>query len=91
MLDRDQVRVERNGSRIDLTPREYKLLECLMRSPATPCSRGMLQREVWGDKDASASNVVDVYMKYVRDKVDLPGMPKLIHTVRGVGYVVREI
>ncbi len=91
LLDRHQMRVERNAQRIELTPREYKLLECLMRSPATPCSRAMLQREVWGDKEASGSNVVDVYMKYVRDKVDLPGMPKLIHTVRGVGYVVREI
>jgi DNA-binding response OmpR family regulator len=89
-LDRDQMRVERSGSRLELTPREYKLLECLMRSPATPCSRDLLQREVWGEKETASSNVVDVYMKYVRDKVDLPGMLKLIHTVRGVGYVVRE-
>lgn len=90
MLDRDQMRIERSGRRIELTPREYKLLECLMRSPAIPCSRDLLQREVWGEKDNAASNVVDVYMKYVRDKIDLPGMSKLIHTVRGVGYVIRE-
>ena len=92
LLDRNQMHVERSGRRIELTPREYGLLECLMRSPATPCSRSMLQREVWGEKETTgSSNVVDVYMKYVRDKVDLPDMPKLIHTVRGVGYVVREL
>ena len=91
LVHRDELRVERDGKRIDLTPREYNLLEYLMRTPKTPVSRAVLLREVWGMEQGGATNIVDVYMKYVRDKVDLPGMPPLIRTVRGLGYVVSEL
>ena len=90
VLHRDQVRVTRNGQRIDLTPREYSLLEYLMRTPRVPVSRTVLLQEIWGADTESGTNVVDVYMKYVRDKIDLPGMSKLIRTVRGIGYAVSE-
>ena len=90
LLDRDGMRVERGGKRLDLTQREFALLEYLMRTPRTPVPRSALLQNIWGNKDEMSSNIVDVYMKYVRDKVDLPGLPKLIHTIRGVGYVVSE-
>ncbi len=90
VVHRDQLRVTRNGQRVDLTPREYSLLEYLMRTPGVPVSRLVLLQEIWGTATESGTNVVDVYMKYIRDKVDLPSMAKLIRTVRGVGYAVSE-
>ncbi len=90
LLNREEMRVERSGRRLDLTQREFALLEYLMRTPRTPVTRSVLLKNVWGEKEEMSSNIVDVYMKYVRDKVDLPGCPKLIHTIRGVGYVVSE-
>ncbi len=91
VLDREKITVMRGEHRIDLTQREYSLLEYLMRTPQLPVSRAVLLQEVWGTATAdTATNVVDVYMKYVRDKVDLPGLPKLIRTVRGIGYAVSE-
>ena len=87
-LFREEHRVERNGRRVELTPREFSLLEFLMREPGTPVSRATLMQEVWGVELESATNVVDVYMKYLRDKVDCEDEIKLIRTVRGVGYVV---
>jgi DNA-binding response OmpR family regulator len=89
-LLRDERRVERNGRRIDLTPREFAILEFLMRSPGRPVTRATLLEEVWNMPPDPTTNIVDVYMKYVRDKVDLPGEPKLTHTVRGVGYELRS-
>lgn len=92
LLNRIELRVTREGRRVDLTPREYSLLDLLMRSPGTPVLRSALLKEIWGeDTSRNSSNVVDVYLKYLRDKIDLPGLPKLIHTVRGVGYVIREL
>ncbi len=92
VVNRSALRVTREGERVDLTPREYSLLELLMRSPGIPVSRTTLMKEVWGeDITSGSSNVVDVYMKYLRDKIDLPGLQKLIRTVRGVGYVISEL
>jgi len=88
-LNRELRRVERNGRRIELTPREYAILEFMMRHEGRPVSRATLQEEVWNMQADSSTNIVDVYMKYVRDKVDLPGERKLTHTVRGVGYELR--
>jgi len=88
-LYRDEHRVERNGRRIELTPREFAILEVLMRNPGRPVSRAALLEEVWNTSSGSATNIVDVYVKYVRDKIDLPGEVKLTHTVRGFGYEVR--
>jgi DNA-binding response OmpR family regulator len=90
IMYRDQHRVERNGRRIDLTPREFAILDVLMRNAGRPVSRATLLEEVWNTSSSeSATNIVDVYMKYVRDKIDLPGEPRLTHTVRGFGYELR--
>ena len=86
---RDERRVERNGRRIELTPREYAILDVMMRNSGHPVSRAALLEEVWNTSSESSTNIVDVYMKYVRDKIDLPGEPKLTHTVRGFGYELR--
>ena len=90
VLNRPERRVSRDGQRIELTGREYSLMEYLMRTPRIPVTRTVLLKEVWGPGFAASTNVVDVYMKYVRDKVDVNGKPKLIRTVRGVGYAVSE-
>ncbi len=89
-LYREERRVERNGRRIDLTPREFSILEFMLRQVGRPVSRATLFEEVWHLPHQPSSNVVDVYMKYVRDKVDGPGEQKLTHTVRGFGYEFRE-
>jgi DNA-binding response OmpR family regulator len=89
---RDQRRVERNGRRIDLTPREFAILDVMMRNAGQPVSRATLLEEVWNMSSSdSSTNIVDVYMKYVRDKIDLPGEPRLTHTVRGFGYELRFV
>lgn len=88
---RDERRVERNGRRIELTPREYAILDMLMQNAGRPVSRARLLEEVWNMAPESSTNIVDVYMKYVRDKIDLPGEPRLTHTVRGFGYELRAI
>jgi len=85
-LHREEHRVERNGRRIDLTPREFAILDYLMRNVGRPVSRTSLFEEVWKAPFDPSTNIVDVYMKYVRDKVDGPGEHKLTRTVRGIGY-----
>jgi DNA-binding response OmpR family regulator len=89
-LNREERRVERNGRRIDLTPREFAILDVMMRNAGKPVSRATLLNEVWNQGGEPATNIVDVYMKYVRDKVDLPGERRLTHTIRGFGYELRE-
>jgi DNA-binding response OmpR family regulator len=89
-LHREERRVERNGRRIDLTPREFAILEFMMRNVGRPVSRATLSEEVWNTPHDPSTNIVDVYMKYVRDKVDRPGETKLTHTIRGIGYELRE-
>jgi len=86
---REERRVERNGRRIELTPREYAILDIMMQNAGRPVSRATLLEEVWNMSTESSTNIVDVYMKYVRDKIDLPGEPRLTHTVRGFGYELR--
>ena len=88
VLNRESTIVKRGDRRIELTQREFALLENLMRIPDVPVSRAHLLKEIWGATCDPSTNVVDVYMKYVRDKVDLPGLPKLVRTVRGTGYMV---
>lgn len=89
-LLRDERRVERNGRRIDLTPREFAILEVMMRNAGRPVSRATLLEEVWNMPAEPSTNIVDVYMKYVRDKVDHPGERRLTHTIRGFGYELRD-
>ena len=83
--------VTRDGRRIDLTTREFELLEYLVRHKGTLVSREMLARDVWGETERCTplDNVIDVHMARVRKKVDASGQ-RLIHTVRGVGFIVRE-
>jgi two-component system response regulator MprA len=81
----------RRGVRVlDLTPQEFRLLEYLVRNPAVVLSRVRLLDAVWGYDARTASNVVDVYVGYVRRKLEQDGAARLIHSVRGVGYVLRE-
>jgi len=89
-LDRETRRIERNCRRIDLTPREFAILEVMMRTPGCPVTRTTLLDLVWNTTGEPSTNIVDVYVKYVRDKVDGRGEPRLIHTIRGIGYEIRE-
>lgn len=87
ILDRDQCHVERDGRIIALTPREYALLEFLVENPGKILSRVQLTQAVWNTTSETNTNIVDVYIKYLRDKLDGQHDHKLIRTVRGMGYI----
>jgi DNA-binding response OmpR family regulator len=89
VLHRDQCRVERDGKNIDLTPREFALLEYLMQNAGKTMSRAMLTQQVWNMPAEANTNIVDVYIKYLRDKIDGEHDEKLIRTVRGMGYLLQ--
>jgi len=82
-------RVTRSGKEIALTPKEFALLEYFMRNPERPLSRTSIAEKVWDIQFDSDSNVIDVYVNMLRKKIDHPFEKKLIHTVVGVGYVLR--
>ena len=82
--------VRRGGHRIDLTAKEYALLEYLACSPGRVFSRTMILNHVWDQSFEGVTNIVDVYVRYLRRKMDEPYPVKLIHTVRGVGYCIRQ-
>jgi len=88
-LDRVQRIVERSGLRIELTAKEFALLEYLMRNAGRDVTRSMIIEHVWNLTFDTTTNVVDVYINYLRRKVDDGHAVKLIHTVRGVGYAVK--
>jgi DNA-binding response OmpR family regulator len=88
-LNRLSRRVERDGREIDLRPREFALLELLMRNPGRVVSKTMILSHVWGYDFDPGSNVVDVLVFRLRDKIDRGFSPALLHTVRGVGYVLK--
>jgi two-component system, OmpR family, copper resistance phosphate regulon response regulator CusR len=92
VLDVPSRRVTRDGEAIDLTPREYELLEYLVRHRGTIVSREMLARDVWKEPERGTplDNVIDVHVTRLRKKVDQGFPVKLIHAVRGVGFLVRE-
>jgi DNA-binding response OmpR family regulator len=75
-----------SGSEVDLTPREFALLRYLMAHPRVVLPKQDLLDHVWGDNDAADHNVVQVYVSALRRKIDAPGQPSLIETVRGIGY-----
>lgn len=85
-LDRVQHLVTRAEKQIELTPKEFTLLEYLMRNADRPLTRAMIIEHVWDLSFDSFTNVVDVYINYLRNKVDRGSAKKLIHTVRGLGY-----
>jgi len=89
-LDRLTQQVKRAGKRIDLTGKEYALLEYLMLNAGRVLSRNMIIEHVWDQSFDGLTNIVDVYVRHLRNKVDEGFESKLIHTVRGVGYTVRE-
>jgi DNA-binding response OmpR family regulator len=89
-LNRLTQQVRRGGLRIDLTAKEYALFEYLLCSPGRVFSRTMILNHVWDQSFEGVTNIVDVYVRYLRKKVDEPFPLKLIHTIRGVGYCVRE-
>jgi DNA-binding response OmpR family regulator len=82
--------VKRGGKRIDLSAREYSILEALIRNAGTVMSREKIESSVWNYDYEGGTNVIDVYIRYLRKKIDDDFDTKLIHTVRGVGYVLRE-
>jgi DNA-binding response OmpR family regulator len=89
-LDTTTRVAHRGGRSIELTTREYRLLEFLMRSTGRICARMMILEKVWDYDFDPGSNIVDVYVRKLRDKIDSGFEPKLLHSVRGVGYVMKE-
>lgn len=87
-MDLMSRRVVRAGVELDLSQREFQLLEFLLRHKDNVVSREMLARDVWHEPNV-LTNVIDVYVNLVRKKIEKPDLPQLIHTVRGVGYVLR--
>jgi len=89
-LDPVSHKVWRGGNEIDLTAKEYGLMEYLVRNPNTVLSRAMIAEHVWDYAFDSFTNIIDVYVNYLRKKIDKDYSVKLIHTVRGQGYILRE-
>jgi len=82
--------VTRGGKSIELTAQEFDLLELLMRHPRQVLKRNMISERVWGYDFGGEYHVIEVYVGYLRSKLEAGGQPRLIHTVRGVGYVLKE-
>jgi heavy metal response regulator len=89
-LDPAAREVTRGNKKIELTAKEYALLEFLMRRRDQVLSRAVIAQHVWGVNYDTFTNVIDVYVNYLRKKIDTGFSTKLIHSVRGVGYVLRE-
>jgi DNA-binding response OmpR family regulator len=89
MLDPARRTVSRRGEKIELTPREFAHLDNLMRQPGRVLTRTMIAEHVWDYDFDTSTNVIDVYVNYLRRKIDTDREPKLLHTVRGVGYVLK--
>ena len=89
-LDTVSRKAERGGDSFELTTREYRLLEFLMRTPGRICGRMAILEKVWDYDFDPGTNLVDVYIKRLREKIDSKFERKLLHTVRGVGYVIKE-
>ncbi len=89
-VDVSRHRVTRGGKEIELTGREFSLLQFFMENKTIVLSRDQLLEKVWGYDYLGETNVVDVYVRYLRGKIDEGFEPKLLQTVRGVGYVLRD-
>jgi two-component system response regulator MprA len=89
-LDPIAHEVHRGGERLELTRTEFALLELFMRHPRQVLSRSTIFEHVWGYDFGAASNTLGVYMGYLRRKTEEGGAPRLLHTVRGVGYILRS-
>ena len=89
-LDLLARRARRAGAEVVLTQREFEVLAYLVRHKNAVVTREMLGRDVWQEPDHALTNVIDVYITLLRRKLERPGQPLLVHTVRGVGYTLRE-
>ena len=89
-LDADRFKVTFNGVPVELTAKEFALLQTLMQNKNIVMSRDSLLADVWGYDYMGETNVVDVYVRYLRQKIDEKFSTKIITTVRGVGYVIKE-
>lgn len=89
-LDPATHEVKRSGKEVKLSSKEYRLLDYMMRRPAHVCTRTMIGEHIWGYNFTEDSNVIDVYISYLRKKVDGGHSNKLIHTVRDVGYKIQD-
>jgi DNA-binding response OmpR family regulator len=90
VLDPARHLVTRGGEKIDLTSKEFALLEYLMRNAGRVLTRAMISEHVWDYDFDTETNIIDVYVNYLRRKIDSGGEKKLIHTVRGSGYVLKS-
>jgi DNA-binding response OmpR family regulator len=89
-LDCGARQASRGDRAINLTRTEYGLLELLMRRAGSVVEREYIMQTLWGFDDSVENNTLDVFIRLLRNKVDQPGQPRLIHTVRGVGYCMRD-
>ena len=90
VIEKENRVVRRGDEIIELTKREYELLLTLMENANEVLARDVLLKEVWGYESQIETNVVDVYIRYLRNKIDRPGEDSYIQTVRGTGYVMRS-
>ena len=90
VIEKENRVVRRGDDIIELTKREYELLLTLMENVNVVLARDVLLSKVWGYNSDVETNVVDVYVRYIRNKIDRPGEPSYIQTVRGTGYVMRS-
>jgi two-component system response regulator MprA len=89
-LDTGTRLANRGGRVISLTAKEYELLELFMRHPRQVLTRDLIYDHVWSYDFGGESNIIEVYIRYLRQKLEINGEPRLIHNVRGMGYVLRE-
>jgi two-component system response regulator PrrA len=89
-IDRAGHRVRANGQPVELTKREFEVLAVLAKNIDIVLGREQILSAVWGYDFVTDTNVVDVFVSYLRRKLEAPGAPRVIHTVRGVGFVLRE-
>jgi DNA-binding response OmpR family regulator len=90
LLDLAAHEVRLGDRRVEFTAKEFELLELFMRHPRQVLTRDLLYERIWGYDFGGESNVIEVYIRALRQKLEVAGAPRLIHTVRGVGYVLRE-
>jgi DNA-binding response OmpR family regulator len=90
VLDPSTHQAQRGEREIELTAKEYDVLELFLRHPRQVLTRDIIYDRIWGYDFGGESNIIEVYVRYLRAKLEAEGEPRLIHTLRGVGYVLRE-
>jgi len=89
IVDCDSQTVTRNNNTIKLSAREFTILEYMIRNKEKVLTRDKIEQHIWNYDYEGGTNVIDVYVRYLRKKIDDDYTPKLIHTIRGVGYVLK--